>query len=124
VVAGVNPNQIATQSLITRLSKLRPNDGPAELLRLGLLLAMQSPQGDISGLDEKPDEELDRQCQQIGLQFSAASDQHGAVATELDTLASTAPCDFSPEHLWILVRALQVQSQLLNLYLGPAECST
>lgn len=81
---------------------------------MGLLVSLQ-----LSDLGEPvSDEELDRTCQAISLQLSASGDQHAAVTDELDSLAATAPCDFSPDHLWTLVRAIKVQSQLLNLYLG------
>lgn len=103
--------------LIERLAQLRPDCEPAELLRIGLLLALRHPQ-----LDALEDEaELQRQCDDIAIQLSATADQHSAVADELDGLAAESPCDFSPDHLWTLVRAIKVQSQILNLYLGSAE---
>lgn len=103
--------------LITRLRRLRPGDETSELLRMGLLLALKH--GDISELPD--DRKLTQQCQEIAMQLSARSDQHAAVADELDSLAATEPSDFTPQHLWTLVRALKVQSQILNLYLGPSE---
>ena len=103
------------QQLTMKLAELRPDYAPAEQLRIALLLALQNP--DLSVFES--DVDLERQCQEIGLQLSATSDQHAAVADELDSLASTAPCDFSPNHLWTLVRAIKVQNQIINLYLGP-----
>ncbi len=88
-------------------------------MRMGLLLSLQFP--DLRELGE--DSELRRQCQELSLQLSAAGDQHAAVADELDSLAATAPCDFSPSHIWTLVKAIKVQSRILNLYLGPLEPS-
>ncbi len=55
----------------------------------------------------------------IQLQISMHEDQHSAIACELDSLASTEPCEFSVNHLWTLIRAIKVQSQLLTFYLGP-----
>lgn len=106
--------------LIERLAKLRPSDEPSELLRMGLLLSLQH-----SDSASTPDEaELERRCEAVSLQLSATSDQHAAVAEELDSLAATAPCDFSPEHLWTLVRAIKVQNQILNLYLGSSQAES
>ena len=48
--------------------------------------------------------------------LEAASDQHAAVAEELDTICSDGPIKFSPDQLWILLRAVKVQSQILELY--------
>ena len=106
----------ATQQLVRRLAKIYPNFGPAELMRIGLLVALHRP--DLGGCD---DSDLQAYCQELLLQMNAASDQHAAVADELDSLAATTPCDFSPSHIWTLVRAIKVQSQVLNLYLGPVE---
>ena len=105
--------------LTQRLTKLRPHAEPAEQLRLALLLALQSPDLNVLG----DDQELERHCQKVDLLLSATSDQHAAVTDELDSLATTAPCDFSPDHLWTLVRAIKVQNQILHLYLGPADAS-
>ncbi|QDV27022.1 hypothetical protein [Aureliella helgolandensis] len=103
--------------LIEQLAQLYPVYDTSDLLRLALLLSLQHP-----GLEELEDGAvLQQQCNEIALQLSASSDQHAAVADELDSLAATSPCDFSPDHLWTLIRAIKVQSQILNLYLGPSE---
>ena len=39
---------------------------------------------------------------------------------ELEALANSDPKQFTPEQIWILVRAIKVQSQVLQLYLGQA----
>lgn len=103
--------------LTTRLAQLRPELEPAEHLRIALLLALQHQ--NLGELED--DVALERHCQEIGMQLSATSDQHAAVAEELDALALTTPCEFSPDHLWTLVRAIKVQNQILSLYLGPTE---
>ena len=108
------------QQLIDSLARLRSDDEPAELLRSALLLALHTP--DLSKLHD--DDSVARQLQEIELHMRASLDQHAAVADELDNLATTEPCDFTSDHLWTLVRAIKVQNQLLNIYLGPgATCS-
>lgn len=105
------------QQLMNSLARLRSDDDPAELLRAGLLLVLHTP--DLAILEN--DDSIQQQLQEIELQMRASLDQHAAVADELDSLATTAPADFTSDHLWTLVRAIKVQNQLLNLYLGPAS---
>lgn len=109
----------ATEAIntICHLAELYPQYGPTELLRMGLLLSLHHPERTAQGYDT----ELANVCHEMSLQLSAAGDQHAAVADELDGLAATAPCEFSPSHVFTLVRAIKVQSQVLNLYLGPVE---
>ncbi len=104
----------STQQLLQRLARLYPDYGPSELLRMGLLVSLHAAE-----FDRCDNRGLEESCQQISMRMSAAGDQHAAVSDELDSLAAAAPCDFSPAHIWALVRAIKVQSQVLNLYLGP-----
>ena len=55
------------------------------------------------------------------LQFQAATDQHAAMTQELEELACSDPREFTPDQIWILVRAIKVQSQVLRLYAGTAS---
>ena len=52
------------------------------------------------------------------LQHALATDQHAAMTAELEELASGDPQKFSPDQIWVLVRAIKVQSQILQLYVG------
>lgn len=124
-----------TTQLIQRLARLYPHYGQAELLRMALLISLHSPSATASGgpvdsvgqwvdatdaaSQPSADVELQQQSIEISLQLNAAGDQHAALAEELDSLAAVSPCDFSPEHLFALVRAIRVQSRMLNMYLGP-----
>lgn len=93
-----------------------PGTPAAEAFRLAMLLCHAAP-----SVDALADDQLrSRLLADIQLQISMHEDQHAAIAAELDSLASTEPCDFSVNHLWTLIRAIKVQSQLLNFYLGPA----
>ncbi len=60
------------------------------------------------------------------LRLNAARDQHEATQSELENLARSDPKKFSADQIWILVRALKVQSQLLQFYTRqpPAEIAT
>ncbi len=54
----------------------------------------------------------------MGLRLQAATDQHAAMTEELESLARSDPRKFSPEQIWVLIRAIKVQSQILELYVG------
>ena len=54
----------------------------------------------------------------MGLRLQLATDQHVAMTEELETLARSDPKKFSPEQILVLIRAIKVQSQLLQLYVG------
>jgi hypothetical protein len=54
----------------------------------------------------------------LKLQF--ATDQHAAMTQELEELASSDPEKYSREQVWVLIRAIKVQSQVLQLYVGQA----
>lgn len=102
------------QDLVQAVSDLRPEYTPAQQLRIALLLSLQH--ADINELTTDSIE-LEQQLSNVSMQLSATTDQHAAVSGELDSLASTSPCEFTPDHLWTLVRAIKVQSQILDLYL-------
>ncbi len=56
--------------------------------------------------------------QEMGLRLQAATDQHAAMTEELEQLAQTDVKSFTAEQVWVLIRAIKVQSQILQLYLG------
>ncbi len=101
--------------LIVSIQKLRPEADAQTLARIALLLLNEQPKFD--GLDRS--ETLERRIQLLLGRLQAAHDQHSAVADELENLAATSPCEFSPSHVWTLIRAIKVQSQIINLYLEP-----
>jgi hypothetical protein len=109
---------VDAQKLVGAVAELRPDQPATEHLRIALLLSTQQP--DLAASLEAC--ELERLCTDVAIQLSAASDQHAAVAGELDSLALTTPCEFTADHLWSLIRALKVQGRILDLYLGPVLC--
>ncbi|MEM9825575.1 MAG: hypothetical protein AAF958_03255, partial [Planctomycetota bacterium] len=50
--------------------------------------------------------------------MEAATDQQAAVSRELESFGDDGPVHFSPEQLWLLMRAIKVQGQLLEMYSG------
>ena len=103
------------RELLAEIEKLQGNRDCAESARMLLLLALQDPS--LKQYSEPTS--LRDHYREIELRMHAAADQHAAVAEELDSLASSAPCEFTPDHVWTLIRAIKVQSSLLDMYLGP-----
>ncbi|MFK7737646.1 MAG: hypothetical protein AB8B50_16550 [Pirellulaceae bacterium] len=104
---------MSAQQLIEAICELRPDYTPAQHLRLALLLCLQHE--DTSKLAQDA-ERLEGQILEVTIQLSASTDQHAAIASDLDSLAATSTCEFNAKHVWTLVRALKVQSQILQLY--------
>lgn len=142
VLCDVSSQLQNTIRLIQHLAQLYPHYDQAELLRMALLVtlhpleseaATQWGEADCGKTRDKcagdgpPVQAADgaagllRHSQAISLRLSAAADQHAALAEELDSLAATTLCEFSPEHLFALVRAIRVQSRVLDLYLGAEQ---
>ena len=108
---------MALAQLIQQLEAIEPNMPPSHTARLLLLLV----QACSDSLDELVDEaSIVRRLRPIELQLQSAQDQESAVAEELDQLASSHPAEFSPSHVWTLIRALKVQKQIIDLYQKPA----
>jgi hypothetical protein len=104
------------QQLAARIEALQPGVQARDVARLCLLLANQ-----VDDLEPLSDESM-LQClwREVGLRLQALTDQHAAMTEELTLLADAAPTQFSSEQVQTLLRALKVQSQVLQLYVGPA----
>lgn len=102
------------QDLAARIERLQPQALPRDVARLCLLLANYVE--DLSSL--KDDESLTRIWQSMGMRLQAATDQHAAMTEELENLARSNPGEFSMEQIWVLIRAVKVQSQVLQMYVG------
>ena len=100
--------------LADRIERLQPEAMPRDVARLCLLLANYV--NDIELLDD--DEHLSQAWQEMGIRLQAATDQHAAMTEELERLADTSPDELNLEQVWILIRAIKVQSQVLQLYVG------
>jgi hypothetical protein len=102
------------QELARRIERLQPDAGARDVARLCLLLANSCD--DVSKLDD--DAFLTRAWREAALRLQAATDQHAAMTEELESLASSDPENFSADQIWVLIRAIKVQGQILQLYLG------
>ena len=102
--------------LAARIQSLQPGAAPRDVARLCLLLANEV--GEFETLSDET--QLRGAWREASLKLQAATDQHQAMTEELESLASSDPQKFSPEQIWVLIRAIKVQSQILNLYVGDA----
>lgn len=100
------------QELAARIKKLQPQAECSDVARMCLLV-----QNIVKNLDELQDEQrLDATCRDIGLRLQHASDQHAAMTEELEALSESDPKQFKPDDIWVLIRAIKVQNQILQLY--------
>jgi len=102
------------QTLAERIEELQPGAESRDVARLCLLLS-----NTVEDLDQFENEEvLSDAWKEVGLRLQAATDQHAAMTQELEDLARSDPRQFTPDQIWILIRAIKVQSQVLQLYVG------
>ena len=102
------------RELAERIEKLQPEAMPRDVARLCLLLTNL-----VADVESLRDEQLLMQAwQDMGIRLQAATDQHAAMTEELEQLAKSDPEKFTPDQIWILIRAIKVQSQVLQNYVG------
>jgi hypothetical protein len=102
--------------LAARIEKLQPQSTPRDVARLCLLLS--NAVDDLNNLSAE--RKLSDAWKEMGLRLQAATDQHAAMTQELEDLARSDPRQFSPDQIWVLIRAIKVQSQILQMYVGEA----
>jgi len=106
--------------LAERIEQLQPDALPRDVARTCLLLA--NVVEDLAALED--DGALCKAWQEMGLRLQAVTDQHAAMAEELDRLSRIDPSRFAMEQIRTLIRAIKVQSQVLQLYVGTVPTET
>ena len=102
------------EQLAAEIQRLQPEADASDVARLCLLLTNST-----DDLQEFEDEaSLKAAWQAVNLKLHAATDQHAAMTMELEQLAASDPQQFTPDQIWVLIRAIKVQSQILQLYVG------
>ena len=100
------------QELAARIKKLQPTAEPTDVARLCLLV-----HNIVENLNELEDEQrLVETCREVGLRLQHAGDQHAAMTEELERLDESDPRQFKPDDIWVLIRAIKVQNQILQMY--------
>ncbi|MEM8866031.1 MAG: hypothetical protein AAGF31_10855 [Planctomycetota bacterium] len=100
--------------LAERIEQLQPDASPQDVARLCLLLTNTH-----ENLDDLKDRPVLRDAwKKTGLRLQLATDQHAAMTSELEDLAKSDPQSFTQDQVWVLIRAIKVQSQILQMYVG------
>jgi len=100
--------------LAQQIERLQPNAVAQDVARLCLLLT-----NSVEHLESlRQPRELHDAWKRTGLQLQVATDQHAAMTQELEDLAASDPESFTRDQIWILIRAIKVQSQVLQMYVG------
>ena len=102
------------RDLAERIENMRPDAQARDVARLCLLLANCIDDVDTLGNEEV----LAQAWQDIGLRLQAVTDQHAAMTEELEILFHSDPGAFNIDQVWTLIRAVKVQGQVLQMYLG------
>jgi hypothetical protein len=114
---SVNQQTTKTMScadLAQQIERLQPKAAPQDVARLCLLLT-----NSVDGLDTLREQRaLHDAWKRTGLKLQVATDQHAAMTEELEALAASDPKSFTQDQIWILIRAIKVQSQILQMYVG------
>lgn len=103
--------------LAERIERLQPDATPKDVARLCLLLS-----NTVESVETFENEDrLATAWKEMGLKLQVATDQHAAMTQELEDLARSDPRKFTPDQIWVLIRAIKVQSQILQFYVGGSE---
>ena len=100
--------------LAQRIERLQPGAPPRDVARLCLLLANYVD--DVDHL--RADDRLAEAWRDISMRLQAATDQHAAMTADLEALATSQATQLGHEQIWTLLRAIKVQSQVLQFYVG------
>ena len=102
------------RELAAQIETMQPDAQPQDVARLCLLLTTT-----VDDVNQLRDADVLKQFwHDMGLRLQAATDQHAAMTMELEELASSDPREFTKEQIWVLIRAIKVQSQILQMYVG------
>ncbi|UUO04413.1 hypothetical protein M4951_13525 [Blastopirellula sp. J2-11] len=105
---------VSCRELADRIQNLQPSADLQDVARLCLLLS-----NSVKDTQDLASEELlTTVWKEVGLKLQAATDQHAAMTAELEELSCSDPRGFTPDQVWVLIRAIKVQSQILQLYVG------
>jgi hypothetical protein len=108
------PDAMTCTELAQQIETFSPGASPQEVARRCLLLTTSVD--DLAPLREQ--RALRDAWKRTGLKLQVATDQHAAMTEELEELAASDPQSFNQEQIWVLIRAIKVQSQVLQMYVG------
>jgi hypothetical protein len=109
-----NSSRMMLHQLIEKLQLQLPMANDRRIACFAMLMCDRDPR--LSFLESQS--EFHTLLEEIQIKMQSIDDQHAAVASELDELAATQPCEFQPKHVWTLIRAIKVQCQFVDLLTG------
>ena len=98
-----------------KIERLKPHAAPIDIARMSAILLGTTNAGQL----ETDESFLDFWDESV-LRLQAVTDQHAAITEELNDLAGIDPMEFQAEQIWVLIRAIKVQNQLLKLQVGES----
>jgi hypothetical protein len=101
------------QEIARHLADLHPEMSQPQIAQLCLLVLRTSGSG---SLEDRAS--IATAARAASFRLDAATDQHSAMTAELEAIFGDGPVRFSADQIWTLLRAVKVQSQLLELYAG------
>jgi hypothetical protein len=101
--------------LAKRLSELDPSMRQVDVARLSLMILSQAT--DVTALSNT--DALVSAWRNATFRLESAADQHAAVADELEAICEAGTVQFTADQVCALLRAVKVQSQILELYTDP-----
>jgi hypothetical protein len=105
--------------LAEKIERLQPEASPCEVARLCLLLCNY-----IDDIDELDDEQrLSQAWHDMLVRLEALTDQHAAMTADLEDLSRDSPSSLTIDQIMVLIRAIKVQSQVVQLYVGKPSVS-
>lgn len=105
------------RDLVELVERMQPEASPRDVARFCLLLA-----NFVENLDDLDnDARFLEAWHEMGIRLQAMTDQHAAMTADLEGLSRVDLEQFSIDHVWVLIRAIRVQSQLLQLYIGQPQ---
>ena len=100
--------------LYDQVERLFPSLDPSACAQLCLLISReQGP--NCRGLNQQ---ELLQIGKRLRLKLDQAADQYDAVTDELKTMAASKQSTFRQDQVWVLLRAIKIQDQLLKMHTG------
>lgn len=101
------------QEIARHLSGLHPEMSQPHIAQLCLLVLRANGSEPLIDQDS-----VAKAARSASFRLDAATDQHAAMTAELEAIFGEGPVRFSADQIWTLLRAVKVQSQLLELYAG------
>ncbi|XZE35523.1 hypothetical protein SH501x_001023 [Pirellulaceae bacterium SH501] len=105
---------LSNEQIIRAIETEYPALSPQHQLAMAMILWQES--NEPASAPKNAQRSIDRSSiQHAYMRLQSLLEQQAAVAEELNQLAAGAPCEFEPNQIWILIRAIKAQSRIVDL---------